>query len=215
MTDAVSPTLLTPENSLVLIIDYQADVLDPIKSHDTAMIALNARALAHAASAMEVPLILTTIGQTLRGDPPTLPTIRGEIPDAPELDRDTMNSWEDPAFRAAVEKSGRRKLIFAGIWTEVCLLYPVLHAQREDYETYFVVDAVGGSSKLAHDTAVMRMIQAGSQPITLNSLITEWVRDWRRSPHAEQAKAHLDWYAPLLAQIGSHSPKQALQALAA
>lgn len=201
--DPISPALLTPETSLVLILDYQHHVIEGITSGDQELIELNVRALARAAKAVQAPIILSTIGVDMRGDEPTLPSIRNELADLPEFDRNTMNAWEDEAFRAAVEQSGRRRLIFAGIWTEVCLLYPVLHAQREGFETYFIVDAVGGSTKLAHDTAIERMIQAGSQPITLNSLVTEWIRDWGKSPHGTAAAEHLKWYGPELAKVQS------------
>lgn len=131
MTQPLSLTLLTPESSLVLILDYQHHVMKGIGSTDHRLIEPNGRALARAAKAVHAPIILSTIGVKLRGDEPTLPSIRKELADLPEYDRATMNAWEDEPFRAAVEATGRRRLIFAGIWTEVCLLYPVLHAQRD------------------------------------------------------------------------------------
>ena len=201
MADTLSETLLTPETSLVIILDYQHHVMEGIGSTDHALIELNGRALAHAAKAMQAPIILSTIGVKLRGDQPTLPSIRQEIPDLPELDRNTMNAWEDTAFRAAVEQTGRKRLIFAGIWTEVCLLYPVLHAQRDGFETYFIIDAVGGATTLAHETAIRRMIQAGSRPLTLNSLITEWIRDWGKSSHGTAAADHFKWYEPQIKKV--------------
>ena len=201
MTTPLSATLLTPETSLVLLVDYQQHVMEGIFSTDHELIELNGRALARAAKAVQAPVILSTIGVKLRGDAPTLPSIRQELADQIEYDRNTMNAWEDEAFRAAVEKSGRRRLIFAGIWTEVCLLYPVLHAQRDGFETYFVVDAVGGSSALAHDVAIQRMIQAGSQPLTVHSLITEWIRDWVRSSHGVAAANQLTWYNAEIAKV--------------
>lgn len=192
----LSPTLLTTETSLVLILDYQDHVMEGIKSTDQELIELNAKALAKASKFMNVPVILSTIGVQLRGDHPTMSSIRTELADEPEYDRTTMNAWEDEAFREAIEKSGRKRLIFAGIWTEVCLLYPILHAQRDGYETYFVVDAVGGSTPLAHEIAISRMIQAGSQPITLNSLLTEWIRDWKTTPHTQAITNYFKWYTP-------------------
>ncbi|MBC7829747.1 MAG: isochorismatase family protein [Chitinophagaceae bacterium] len=197
----LSPTLLTPETSLVLILDYQEHVMEGIRSTDQELIELNGKALAKVSKGLDVPVILSTIGVKLRGDPPTMSSIRAELADEPEYDRTTMNAWEDNALREAVEKSGRKRLIFAGIWTEVCLLYPVLHAQRDGYETYFVVDAVGGSTVTAHETAIKRMIQAGSQPITLNSLVTEWIRDWKTTPHTETITSYLKWYGPEIEKV--------------
>lgn len=168
---------------------------------DLGLIELNGRALARATKTFDVPVVLSTIGVQLRGNNPTIPSVRSELPDEPEYDRTTMNAWEDEAVREAIAKTGRRRLIFAGLWTEVCLLYPVLHAQAEGFETYFVVDAVGGSSVAAHETAMQWMIQAGSQPVTLNSLQTEWIRDWKTTPYAEGFVSYLDWYNPQIESV--------------
>jgi nicotinamidase-related amidase len=192
----LSPTLLSPDDSLVLLLDYQPHVMEGIRSTDHELIELNGRALARASKMFGVPLILSTIGVELRGDKPTYPSIIDELPGVPAHDRTTMNAWDDEAIVEAVTKTGRRRLIFAGLWTEVCLLYPVLHAQREGFETYFVADAVGGSTVTAHETAMQRMVQAGSQPITLNSMLTEWVRDWATTPFGDGFASYLDWYTP-------------------
>jgi nicotinamidase-related amidase len=197
----LSPSLLTPETSVVLLVDYQAHVMDGIRSTDHELIELNGRALARASKAFKVPVILSTIGVKLRGDHATLSSIRSDLADEPEYDRNTMNAWDDDTFREAVKKTRRRRLIFAGLWTEVCLLYPVLHAQRDGFETYFVSDAVGGSTVMAHDTAIQRMIQAGSQPITVNSLLTEWIRDWGTTPYATEFASHMQWYGPEIEKI--------------
>lgn len=201
MTTNLSATLLTPETSLLLILDYQPHVMKDIRSMDHELIELNGRGLARASKVFKVPVILSTIGVKLRGDPATLPSIRDDLAAEPEYDRNTMNAWEDEGFRDAVKKTGRRRLIFAGLWTEVCLLYPVLHAQRDGFETYFVVDAVGGSSVMAHDTAIERMVQAGSQPITLNSMLTEWIRDWGSTPYTKEFVKHLEWYGPEIERV--------------
>ncbi len=197
----LTPALLTPETTAVLILDYQKHVMDGIHSTDLGLTELNGRALARATKIFEVPVVLSTIGVTLRGDHPTIDSVRLELPDEPEHDRNTMNAWEDDGVREAIAKTGRRRLVFAGLWTEVCLLYPVLQAQREGFETYFVVDAVGGSSVLAHDTAIQRMIQAGSQPVTLNSLQTEWIRDWGTTPYGEKFAEYLAWYDPEITKV--------------
>ena len=144
---------------------------------------------------------MSTIGVELRGDHPTIPSIRSELSDEPEHDRVTMNAWDDEGVKEAVARTGRRRLIFAGLWTEVCLTYPVLHAQREGFETYFVVDAVGGSSVTAHETAMQRMTQAGSQPVTMHALLTEWLRDWKNSPYAAGFFPYMAWYGPEIARV--------------
>lgn len=197
----LSPALLTPETSAVLILDYQQHVMDGIHSTDLELIALNGQALARATKTFNVPVVLSTIGVQLRGDHPTIDSIRTELADEPEYDRTTMNAWEDDGVREAIAKTGRRRLIFAGLWTEVCLLYPVLHAQSEGFETYFVVDAVGGSSVTAHETAMQRMIQAGSQPVTVHSLQTEWIRDWKTSPYGAGFATDMNWYLPEIERV--------------
>jgi nicotinamidase-related amidase len=208
----MSDVLLTPESSLVMLVDYQEHVMKGIASHDHALIELNGQALARASKAFNVPAILTTIGVEMQGDEPTLPSIRDELPDSSEIDRSSMNTWEDAKIREAVAKTGRRRIIFAGLWTEVCLLYPVLHAQREGFETYFVVDAVGGSSTIAHDTAIARMIQAGSQPVTLNALLTEWIQDWGNTPHAPAFMEQMEWYGPKIAAVRDRLQKTPFKA---
>ena len=197
----LSTQLLTPETSLVLLVDYQKHVMDGVGSTDHELIELNARALARVATAFDVPVILSTIGVQMRGDAPTLPSIRAEVAGQAELDRTTMNAWEDRGFIDAVKQSGRRRLIFAGLWTEVCLQMPVLHAQREGWETYFVVDAVGGASTTAHKAATRRMVMAGSQPLTISALVTEWIRDWASSPHVQSAVPFFNWYGPEIAKV--------------
>ena len=210
-----SPSLLTPETSTVLILDYQNHVLKDIHSTDHALIELNSLALARATRVFKVPVVLSTIGVKLRGDPSTLPAIRDALADEPEIDRNTMNAWDDEHIRAAVAKTGRRRLIFAGLWTEVCLLYPVLHAQREGFETYFVADAIGGSTTMAHDMAIRRMVQAGSQPLTLNSLMTEWLRDWGATPYADDFYSHMTWYGPEIEKVRARLRKEPYSAEAA
>lgn len=199
----LNPALLTPETSAVLILDYQQHVMDGIHSTDLQLIELNGRALARATKTFGVPVVLSTIGVQLRGDHPTVRSIRDELANEPEHDRTTMNAWEDEGIRDAVAKTGRRRLIFAGLWTEVCLMYPVLHAQSEGFETYFVVDAVGGSSVMAHETAIQRMIQAGSRPLTLHSLQTEWIRDWKTTPYLAAFSSDMEWYLPELDRLNA------------
>src|SRR5207247_5169075 len=109
------------------------------------------------------------------GNKPELPRA---LPGVPEIDRTTMNSWEDPDFRAAVERTGRKKLIIAGLWTEVCVAFPTLDALRAGYQVYVVADAIGGVSRIAHESAMQRMIQAGAIPISVLGLACELQRDW-------------------------------------
>ena len=129
----------------------------------------------------------------------TNPELREALPGVPEIDRTTLNSWEDPDFRAAVERTGRRKLILAGLWTEVCVAFPALDALRAGYEVFVVADAIGGVSKVAHDSAMQRMTQAGAVPITVLGLACELQRDWGR-PGADRLRGVMrDYFARMRA----------------
>ena len=119
--------------------------------------------------------------------------LRDALPGVPEIDRTTMNSWEDPDFHAAVAKTGRKKLVLAGLWTEVCVAFPALDAIHEGYEVYFVADAIGGVSKVSHESAIQRMIQSGATPVTVLGLACELQRDWGR-PGAERLHAVMREY---------------------
>jgi nicotinamidase-related amidase len=114
--------------------------------------------------------------------------LRAVLPGVEEIDRTSMNAWEDPEFHAAVQATGRRKLVIAGLWTEVCVAFPALDALREGYEVYVVVDAIGGVSPTAHEAALQRMRQAGAVPITTLALACELQRDWGR-PGADRLRS--------------------------
>jgi nicotinamidase-related amidase len=162
----------------LILIDFQPGVMSYIRSSDPKLVELNGRYLAKAALAFDIPIILSTVGVKLGANQPTIESLRNEIPDIPEIDRSSMDSWGDKGFVEAVKKTGRKRLVMCGILTEVCLAYPVVNALKEDYEVCFITDASGGASKEAHDMAVLRMIQAGAVPNTTSAMIAEWFRDW-------------------------------------
>lgn len=185
--------LLTPETSVLVLIDYQAEMFSAVNSMDRALLELNVRALARSARACGVPVVLSTVGVAMGANEATVAALRDELPGVPELDRSTMNAWEDEAVRRAVGETGRRRVVFGALWTEICLAFPVLHARKEGYETYFVADAVGGTTPVAHEAAIQRMIQAGSVPLNWMGLLAEWVRDWK-TPRAQPMREILRWY---------------------
>ncbi len=119
--------------------------------------------------------------------------LHATLNNAPEIDRTTLNSWEDPDFRAAIEATGRKKLIVAGLWTEICVAFPVLDALHDGYDVYVVEDAIGGVSPTAHHAAMRRMEQAGARPITVIGLAGELQRDWGRES-ADRLRAALGSY---------------------
>lgn len=121
------------------------------------------------------------------------PSLAALLPGVPEIDRTTMNAWEDPDFRAAVERTKRNKLIIAGLWTEVCVAFPALDALQAGYQVYVVADAIGGVSKVAHESAMQRMTQAGVIPISVLGLACELQHDWGRTG-AERLRALMREY---------------------
>ena len=189
------------EVALVLI-DYQEEMFENIRSETSAdQIELNLRLLIMAAKAFEVPIVLSTVGVEMGVNRPTRQSIIAELPGTAVIDRSSMNAWEDQAFRTAIEKTGRRRLIFGALYTEICLAFPTVHAIADGYDVGFVADAVGGLSQLAHRTAIDRLVQAGGVPHTSLALVTEFFRDWK-SELAGRGREIIKWYlaeAPKLA----------------
>jgi nicotinamidase-related amidase len=147
---------------------------------ETKLLTRNIVTVARLAKTYGIPIVLSTVNVVANGQPPTLPELREVLSDSVELDRTQINAWEDVEFRQAVEATGRNKLIMTALWTEVCLAYPSLDAMREGYEVFPVVDAVGGTSPEAHRAGLVRIVQAGAQPISWVTLACELQRDWAR-----------------------------------
>ena len=173
--------LLTPENCVVLLIDHQPSQLANVNSHDPTMVINNVTALAKVAKAFDVPTILTTIGAARGGD--IFKQVQAVFPDQKPIDRSSINSWEDHRVAEAVKKTGRKKLVIAALWSEMCLAQPAIHAMGEGYDVYAVTDASGGVSPEAHDMAIRRLVAAGAQPITWLGMAGELQRDWARTAH--------------------------------
>ncbi|NEZ42860.1 hydrolase [Paenibacillus alvei] len=171
--------LLTPENSAIILIDHQPQMIFGTQSADRQTIINNTVGLAKTAKIFNAPIIFTTVAaESFSG--PLHPHIQEVFPDQKPIDRTSMNSWEDKNFIEAVKKTGRKKLIIAALWTEVCLAFPTISAIKEGYEVYIVTDASGGTTTEAHNTAIQRMIQAGAIPVTWLSVLLEYQRDWAR-----------------------------------
>jgi nicotinamidase-related amidase len=173
------PTLLDPTNCVLLMIDYQPQMAFGVSSIDAQTLVNNATGLAKAAKVFGVPTILTSVAEKSFSGP-TFQQIRDVYPDQQFIDRTTMNSWEDARVVEAVKKTGRKKIVMGGLWTEVCIVLPALDALREGFEVYFVADACGGTSVAAHDLAIQRMMQAGATPLTWLQFLLELQRDWAR-----------------------------------
>ncbi len=164
MRDPVTDHLLTSRNSALVVIDYQPDQMQVMTSIDREVLVDNMVSVTRLARTYDLPVVLSTVNAA-NGQGNTLPEIKAALPDTPEIDRTTMNAWEDVEFRQAVEATGRKKLIMTALWTEICLTFPTLDALRDGFEIYPVVDAVGGTSPEAHRAALERIVQAGARPI--------------------------------------------------
>ena len=171
--------LLTPENCTLLLIDHQPSQLANVNSHDPAMVINNVTGLAKTAKVYGVPTILTTINAKRGGE--IFKQIQAVFPDQKPIDRTFINSWEDRRVVEAVKKTGRKKLVIASLWSEMCLAQPAIHAMGEGYDVYIVTDASGGVSAEAHDMAIRRLVAAGAQPITWLGMAGELQRDWART----------------------------------
>jgi nicotinamidase-related amidase len=193
--DQKADHLLTPENCVVALIDYQPEQYSTVRSSTREEIDLGVVALCKLAVAYEVPVVLSTVGVDLGVNEGTAEVIRKELPGVEEIDRSGVNAWEDADFRAAIENSGRRKVVMAGLWTEVCLTFPTLDMLAEGYEVYPVADAVGGISTVAHDRAFERVIQAGAHPITAIQFGSELMRNWARDD-SDNLRKVMNWYFP-------------------
>lgn len=178
--DPLIDHLLTPANSALVVIDYQPLQLKVMNSMDREALVDNIVSVARLARTYDLPVILSTVNAA-NGQGNTLPEIKAALPDTPEIDRTTMNAWEDVEFRQAVEATGRKKLIMTALWTEICLTFPTLDALRDGFDVYPVVDAVGGTSPEAHRAGLERIVQAGARPISWVGLAGELQRDWARA----------------------------------
>lgn len=172
--------LLTPENSQLIFIDHQPQMAFGVVSMDRQLLKNNAVALARSAKVFGIPTTITSV-ETEAFSGHTYPELLAVFPDAPILERTSMNSWDDQKVRDALARNGRRKVVVSGLWTEVCNNTFAFSAMLEGgYEIYMVADASGGTSREAHDYAMQRMVQAGVVPMTWQQVLLEWQRDWAR-----------------------------------
>jgi len=172
--------VLTPQNSQLIFIDQQPQMAFGVQSIDRQALKNNVVALGKAAKVFNIPTIITTV-ETEAFSGHTYPELLDVFPGQDILERTSMNSWDDQKVRDALKANGRKKVVVAGLWTEVCNTTFALCAMLEgDYEIYMVSDASGGTSKEAHDQAMARMVQAGVVPVTWQQVMLEWQRDWAR-----------------------------------
>ncbi len=179
--------LLTPENSVMVLIDHQPFQFANLNSHEPTMIVNNVIGLAKAAKIFGVPTILTTVVEERGGY--LLKGLQDVFPDQKPIDRTYINTWQDQKVVDLVKKTGRKKIIMAALWTEICLAMPAIQAQGEGYDVYAVTDASGGVSVEAHTMAIQRMVMAGVVPITWLAVVAELQRDWARMDTAVELES--------------------------
>lgn len=185
--------LLTPDNSVVTMIDLQPQMLFGVNGFDRQDIINKNVALAKAARIFNVPVVLSTV-ESLGFSGNTWPQLLAALGNPKPIERTSMNSWDDANFVAAVQKSGRKKIVLAGLWTETCVALPTVQAIHDGYEVFVVEDCCGDVSPLAHENAMKRVIQAGARPVTALSVMLEWQRDW----------AHKDTYNAVMDVAKNH-----------
>ena len=169
--------LLTPDNCAVAFIDHQPQMLFGTANFDRQSIINSVVALAKATRIFNVPVVLTTV-ETKAFSGNLWPQLKAVFPDQEAIERSTMNSWEDTNFVRAIEATGKKKIVLAGLWTETCIALPTIQAIHDGYEIYVAEDCCGDVSQMAHDNAMRRVMQAGAKPVTALSVLLEWQRDW-------------------------------------
>jgi nicotinamidase-related amidase len=176
--------LLRPEDSIVVLIDHQPFQFANLNSHEPTMVINAVTGLSKAAKIFNVPTILTTVIEERGGF--LIKQIQEVFPEQKPINRTLINTWQDPNVTDIVAKSGRKQLIIAGLWTEVCVAMPAIQAAAEGYDVYVVTDACGAVSVEAHDMAIRRMVQHGITPINWVAVASEWQRDWARTETAAE-----------------------------
>jgi len=189
----------------LVLSDYQEHILDTVWQQDRRVIELNICTLAKMAVAFKIPVILSTVGVEMGSNGPTIASLRAAVPGVRDIDRSSMNAWDDPKFVAAVKATGRKKLVMGAIATSVCLAFPAIDAMANGYEVAFPVDAVGDHYLEQHEAAILRLGLSGAVPTSTVAMIAEWFADWA-SPMADEWKKVLIPYYDQMAEM-KNSPK--------
>ncbi len=193
--DPKTDHLLTPENAALILIDFQPGLINGTRSVSREILVNNVVALAKTGTLFRLPIVLSTVGVTAGYQEDTILELKEVLPGIPTVDRRAVNAWEEPAFREAVIATGRSKVIMAGLWTEVCLVFPALDMLNEGYQVYAVSDASGGTSVDAHERGMQRIIQAGAVPVTWEAAMAELGRlnmaDYDMNGFIELMNVHL------------------------
>jgi nicotinamidase-related amidase len=172
--------LLTPDNCVVTLIDHQPQMLFGVASIDRQTLINNVVGFAKAARVFDVPLVLSTV-ETKSFSGNLWPQLQAIYPEQTPIERSSMNSWDDSHFVEAVKKTGRKKIVLAGLWTEVCVAFPSIQAIHDGFEVYIVEDLCGDLDARTHNAAMRRVEQVGAKPVTWIQVMLEWQRDWAQT----------------------------------
>jgi nicotinamidase-related amidase len=194
--------LLTPENCAVVFIDHQPDLLPEAADGDRRDLLESVKVLAKAARIFCVPVILTAV-ESKGFSGRLVPDLTEFFPDQTPIERSSMNAWDDPAFVAAVKRTGRRNFLLAALWSEACLVFPALQMLEEGYGVYAIKDASRGASPGTQETALRRIEQAGGVSLTALQVLLEFQRDWARTEHYDQVMAIVKECGCVCGQSGS------------
>lgn len=175
-----SPELLSPDNHSLVLIDHESQMGFAVKNIDINELRNNTAIVAGASKIFKVPAVVTTVAEKSFSGP-VFPEVSEFYPYGDYIDRTTMNTWEDVNAHKAITGKNKKKIVFVGLWTGVCIVGPALSAKSEGYDVYVITDACGDVSREAHEMAVRRMVQAGVKPITSIQYLLELQRDWARS----------------------------------
>src|SRR5678810_1111757 len=182
--------LYTPEDSAIVFIDHQPQMTFGVANIDRAALINNVTLLAKVAKEFNVPAVLTAV-ETESFSGYILPQLLDVFSGQQVIERTSMNSWDDPGFRAAIEATGKKNIVMTGLWTEVCVTWPTIEMLGEGYNIYVVEDCCGATSQAAQDAALSRMVQAGAVRTTTIAALLEWQRDWKDHTHYDALMAIL------------------------
>ncbi len=190
--------LLTDKNSVLVLVDYQPSMFKGVASGDKTRIKMAAICAAKAAKILEIPVVLSSINPKHNGD--FIPEVAILFPNQNVFARKipSFDAFDDEGTWSAFKKTGRKKLVVSGLWTSMCFAYTALHARKEEYDVYGLIDAAGDSTIDAHTYGVKRMLQAGVVPITLESLVSEWMHDWNNPKAGELVKEVYSKYGAMI-----------------
>jgi nicotinamidase-related amidase len=192
--------MISPQNAALVLIDFQPAMYQGVESHDRLSVVHNVQILAKAAKLFKLPTVISTVAKDSFSGP-FMPEVTQLFPQVDIVDRTSINSWLDPNFRKAVQATGRKKIILAGLWTEACVMFPSLDMLREGYEIYIPTDACGDISKEAHERAVQRLIQAGAVPMNSLQVVFELQQDWARGETYDGVMDILKTHTPYGIQV--------------